>query len=135
MNPGLSWRPASAASEFPFSFEVFDICIWCPKQRTHRPDLPVVGQHQFQSIESCARLTILPTLMVDTRADCSTTTVTSDAFHRMDNRLHTLQITRMSIAPQDETPLPVHSQANLCGIQPDYSNSGGLRFLHQDKQA
>src|SRR6266403_1205875 len=59
MNPGLSWRPASAASEFPFSFEVFDICIWCPKQRTHRPDLPVVGQHQFQSIESCARLTIL----------------------------------------------------------------------------
>src|SRR5258708_1985180 len=67
MNPGLSWRPASAASEFPFSFEVFDICIWCPKQQTHRPDLPVVGQHQFQSIESCARLTTLPTLMEDTR--------------------------------------------------------------------
>jgi hypothetical protein len=68
MNPGLSWRPASAASEFPFSFEVFGICIWCPKQRTHRPDLPVVGQHQFQSVGSCARLTTLPTQMKDSRA-------------------------------------------------------------------
>src|ERR1700674_296965 len=112
MTPGPSWSPASVAGDFPFSFEAFVICACRLKQRTHRPDFPVVGQHQFQSVKSFARLTTLPTLREHTRV-CPR--------DNSSNNHSSLQGGRLAASYSDypnvhrlarRNPFPPHSQAN-----------------------
>src|SRR6202035_3571399 len=120
MNPGRSRSPASVAGDLPFSFEAFAICTSRLKQRTHRPDLPVVGQHQFQSVKSCARLTTLPTLMENTRV-CPRDNSSNDNSSLQGGRLAACYSDYPNAhRPARRNPFPPHSEANLM------RNMGGL---------
>jgi hypothetical protein len=114
MNPGTPWTPASVAIDFPFSFEAFAICSCRLKQRTHRPDLPVVGQHQFQSVKSCARSTTLPTLKENTRV-CRRDNNSSDNHSSLQGgRLAACYSDYPNVyRPARRNPFPPHSQDNL----------------------